>query len=40
MRKGLSSPNGKEPPLYGCIVNVYVADAQAFARLQARIASA
>ena len=31
MRKGLSSPNGKEPPLYVCTANIYVADAQAFA---------
>jgi uncharacterized protein (TIGR02118 family) len=31
MRKGLSSPNGKEPPLYSCTANLYVADARAFA---------
>jgi len=31
MRKGLSSPNGREPPLYSCTANIYVADARAFA---------
>jgi hypothetical protein len=27
----LSSPDGKNPPLYACTVNIYVADAAAFA---------
>ena len=36
MRKGLSSPNGREPLLYNCTTNVYVADAQAFAAATAR----
>lgn len=29
-RKGLSSPDGKNPPMYACTVNIYVADAAAF----------
>jgi uncharacterized protein (TIGR02118 family) len=36
MRKGLSSPNGRDPPLYSCTANVYVADARAFAAAAAR----
>lgn len=31
MRKGQSSPDGRDPPLYSCTANIYVADAQAFA---------
>ena len=31
IRKGLSSPDGKSPPLYSCTANIYVANAQAFA---------
>jgi len=31
IRRGLSSPDGKNPPLYSCTANIYVADAQAFA---------
>ena len=31
MRKGLSSPDGKNPARYSCTANIYVADAQAFA---------
>jgi len=36
MRKGLSSPNGRDPPLYSCTANIYVADAQAFAAAASR----
>lgn len=31
MRKGLSSPDGKNPPLYSCTSNIYIADAARFA---------
>jgi uncharacterized protein (TIGR02118 family) len=31
MRRGLSSPDGRNPPLYSCTANIYVADAEAFA---------
>jgi hypothetical protein len=30
VRKGLSSPDGRNPPLYSCTANIYVADPQAF----------
>jgi uncharacterized protein (TIGR02118 family) len=36
MRKGQSSPDGRDPPLYSCTANVYVADAQAFAAAASR----
>lgn len=35
-RKGLSSPDGKNPPLYSCTANVYIADAGAFAAAASR----
>ena len=35
-RKGLSSPDGKSPPLYACTANIYVADAEAFAAAAGR----
>lgn len=35
-RKGLPSPDGKNPPLYSCTANVYVADTQAFAAAASR----
>jgi len=31
IRKGLSSPDGKNPPLYTCTANIYIADEKAFA---------
>ena len=31
IRRGLSSPDGRNPPLYSCTANIYVADAEAFA---------
>ena len=31
IRKGLSSPDGKRPPLFSCTANIYIADARAFA---------
>ena len=31
IRKALSSPDGRNPPLYACTANIYVADEQAFA---------
>lgn len=31
IRKALSSPDGRDPPLYACTANIYVADEQAFA---------
>lgn len=36
IRKGLSSPDGKNPPLYACTANIYVADTDAFAAAAAR----
>lgn len=36
VRKGLSSPNGREPPLYSCTANIYVSDARAFAAAESR----
>lgn len=36
MRRGLSSPDGRNPPLYSCTVNLYIADAAAFAAAAAR----
>ena len=36
IRKGLSSPDGRNPPLYSCTANIYVADAQAFAAAASR----
>ena len=30
-RRGLASPDGRNPPLFSCTANIYVADAQAFA---------
>jgi len=36
IRKGLSSPEGTNPPLYSCTANIYVADAQAFAAAASR----
>jgi len=30
-RRGLSSPDGRNPPLHSCTANIYVADAEAFA---------
>ena len=36
VRKGLSSPDGRNPPLYSCTANIYVADAQAFAAAASR----
>ena len=40
IRKGLSSPDGRNPPLYSCTANIYVADAQAFAAAASRNHSA
>jgi uncharacterized protein (TIGR02118 family) len=31
MRRGLSSPDGRNPPPYSCTVNIYIADPPAFA---------
>lgn len=36
MRRGLSSPDGKNPPSYSCTVNIYMADEQAFAEAHSR----
>ena len=36
IRKGLSSPDGRNPPLYSCTASIYVADAQAFAAAASR----
>jgi uncharacterized protein (TIGR02118 family) len=36
MRRGLSSPDGRNPPAYSCTVNLYIADAAAFAAAAAR----
>jgi uncharacterized protein (TIGR02118 family) len=36
IRKGLSSPDGRNPPLYSCTANIYVTDAQAFAAAASR----
>ena len=36
IRKGLSSPDSRNPPLYSCTANIYVADAQAFAAAASR----
>ena len=36
MRRGLSSPDGKNPPAYSCTANIYIADAQAFAAAASR----
>ena len=36
MRKSLSSADGRNPPLYACTVNIYVADEQAFAAAAGR----
>ena len=36
IRKSLSSPDGRNPPLYACTANVYVADEQAFAAAAGR----
>jgi uncharacterized protein (TIGR02118 family) len=36
VRKGLSSPDGRNPPLYSCTVNVYIADARTFAAAASR----
>jgi uncharacterized protein (TIGR02118 family) len=36
MRRGSSSPDGRNPPLYSCTANIYVADADAFAAGAAR----
>jgi uncharacterized protein (TIGR02118 family) len=36
VRKGLSSPDGRNPPLYSCTANIYVADPQAFATAASR----
>ena len=35
-RKGLSSPDGRNPPTYSCATNIYVANPQAFAAAAAR----
>lgn len=35
-RRGLSSPDGKNPAAYSCTANVYIADPQAFAAAAAR----
>lgn len=35
-RKGLASPDGRNPPLYSCTANIYVADADAFAAAAGR----
>lgn len=32
MRKGLSSPDGKNPPLYSCTANIYLADVEKFGK--------
>jgi hypothetical protein len=31
IRRGLSSPDGRNPPLYSCTANIHVADPAAFA---------
>jgi uncharacterized protein (TIGR02118 family) len=31
IRRGLSSPDGRNPPLYSCTANIYLADVEAFA---------
>jgi uncharacterized protein (TIGR02118 family) len=36
IRRGLSSPDGRNPPLYSCTANIYVADAEAFAAAASR----
>ena len=36
IRKSLSSADGRNPPLYACTANIYVADEQAFAAAAAR----
>jgi uncharacterized protein (TIGR02118 family) len=36
MRKGLASPDGRNPALYACTANIYIADAQAFAAAAGR----
>ena len=36
MRRGLSSPDGRNPPLYSCTANIYVADAELFAAAATR----
>jgi uncharacterized protein (TIGR02118 family) len=36
MRRGLSSPDGRNPPPYSCTANIYIADAQAFAAAASR----
>jgi len=35
-RRGLSSPDGRNPPTYTCTANIYVADTQRFAAAAAR----
>lgn len=36
IRRGLSSPDGRNPPLYSCTANIYVADAEVFAAAASR----
>jgi hypothetical protein len=36
IRKSLSSADGRNPPLYACTANIYVAESQAFAAAAAR----
>jgi uncharacterized protein (TIGR02118 family) len=36
IRRGLSSPDGRNPPLYACTANIYVADREAFAATAGR----
>jgi uncharacterized protein (TIGR02118 family) len=36
IRRGLSSPDGRNPPLYSCTASIYVADAEAFAAAASR----
>jgi uncharacterized protein (TIGR02118 family) len=36
IRKGLASPDGRNPPLYACTANIYVADDHAFATAAGR----
>ena len=36
MRRGLSSPDGRNPPAYSCTANIYIADTQAFAAAAGR----
>jgi len=36
MRKGQSSPDGRNPPLYSCTANIYISDAQVFSAAAVR----